>query len=239
MEWWQVLLICIGALIVYIILNVVFYKQFFKRFYDITLSVLALIILGIPLLIVALMVKIKMGSPVLFRQRRIGKGNREFYMLKFRTMTEARDEKGVYLPDTERNTNLGLALRRSSIDELPSLLNIIKGDMSIIGPRPLPVRYLQRYTTEQLRRHEVRPGLSNPATTNGRNSQSWENQFAADVWYANHISLLVDVKSIFDTVKVVFSHKGATADDGDARGEFIGTADVNELSDADGNYMKI
>lgn len=239
MEWWQILLICIGALAVYIILNTLLYKQFFKRFYDVVLSVLALIVFGIPLLIIALLVKIKMGSPVLFKQKRIGKGNKEFYVLKFRTMTEARDEKGVYLPDTERNTKLGLALRRSSADELPSLLNIIRGDMSIIGPRPLPVRYLPRYTAEQLRRHEVRPGLSNPATTNGRNSQSWENQFTADVGYVDHISLWVDIKSIFDTVKVVLSHKGATADDGDARGEFIGTADVNELSDADGNYIKI
>lgn len=216
------------------------YKSFIKRFLDIILSSLALLVLGIPMLVVAALVKKDVGSPVLFGQNRIGKDNKEFKMYKFRSMTDARDENGVYLPDSERITKLGRFIRTTSIDELPSLLNIIKGDMSIIGPRPLPTRYLSRYTDEQRRRHEVRPGLSNPSTVNGRNDQSWEAQFAGDVWYVDNVSFLVDAKSVIDTILVVLTHKGATAADGDCRGEFIGTASVEELkADAEGNFMKL
>lgn len=216
------------------------YKKYVKRFLDIFLSCLALLVLGIPMLIVALLVKLDVGSPVLFGQKRIGKDNKEFKMYKFRSMTNARDENGVYLPDPERITKLGRFIRTTSIDELPSLLNIIKGDMSIIGPRPLPTRYLNRYTNEQKRRHEVRPGLSNPSTVNGRNDQSWESQFAGDVWYVDHVSLAVDAKSVIDTIRVVLNHKGATSSDGDSRGEFIGTASVEDLKiDSEGNYMKL
>ena len=153
------------------------YKCFLKRFFDIILSLIALALLGIPMLIVAVIVLCDVGSPVLFGQRRIGKGNKEFKMWKFRSMTNARDENGVYLPDPERITKFGKFIRLTSIDELPSLFNILKGDMSIIGPRPLPTRYLKRYTEEQKRRHEVRPGLSCPSVVNGRNDQSWEAQF--------------------------------------------------------------
>lgn len=216
------------------------YKKYVKRFLDIFLSGLALLVLGIPMLIVALLVRLDAGSPVLFGQKRIGKDNKEFKMYKFRSMTNARDENGVYLPDPERITKLGRFIRTTSIDELPSLLNIIKGDMSIIGPRPLPTRYLNRYTNEQKRRHEVRPGLSNPSTVNGRNDQSWESQFAGDVWYVDHVSLAVDAKSVIDTIRVVLNHKGATSSDGDSRGEFIGTASVEDLkTDSEGNYMKL
>lgn len=216
------------------------YKRFVKRFLDIILSLLALLVLGIPMLVVALAIRIDMGSPVIFKQRRIGKGNKEFLLLKFRSMTNARDENGVYLPDDQRITKLGRFIRTTSIDELPSLINILKGDMSIIGPRPLPTRYLDRYTPEQLRRHEVRPGLSNVSVVNGRNAQSWENQFASDVWYVDHVSFAVDAKSIFDTIRIVLTREGATAEDGDCRGEFIGTANAEDLqTDAEGNYMKI
>lgn len=217
-----------------------FYAIYVKRILDIFFSLLALLVLGIPMLIVALLILIDMGSPVLFKQKRIGKNDKEFGMMKFRSMTDARDENGVYLPDEDRITRLGNFIRKTSIDELPSLLNIIKGDMSIIGPRPLPVRYLERYTKEQRRRHEVKPGLSNPSTTKGRNLQTWEHQFEGDVWYVDHVSFLVDAKSVFDTIKVVLIRDGATADDGGARGEFIGIANVEDLlTDAEGNYMKL
>ena len=216
------------------------YKSFFKRLIDIVLSVFALVVLGIPMIIVAIIVRFDVGSPVLFGQKRIGKGNREFKMWKFRSMTNARDANGVYLPDPERITKFGSFIRKTSIDELPSLFNILLGDMSIIGPRPLPTRYLNRYTDEQKRRHEVRPGLSCPSVVKGRNDQSWEVQFEGDVWYVDHISFWVDLKSIIDTIGIVLSHKGATASDGSCRGEFIGTASPEELeTDSEGNYMKL
>lgn len=216
------------------------YTKYIKRIFDVVLSALALIVLGIPMLIVAAIVRRDVGSPVLFGQHRIGKDNKEFLMWKFRSMTNERDKNGVFLPDNERITKFGRFIRTTSIDELPSLLNVIKGDMSIIGPRPLPTRYLERYTPEQCRRHEVRPGLSSPSVVKGRNNQSWEAQFEGDIWYVDHVSFLVDVKSIIDTVAIVLNRKGATAADGDSRGEFIGTADIESLkTDSEGNYMKI
>ena len=216
------------------------YKHFFKRLIDVLLSVFALVVLGIPMIIVAIIVRFDVGSPILFGQKRIGKGNKEFKMWKFRSMTNARDANGIYLPDPERITKFGSFIRKTSIDELPSLFNILLGDMSIIGPRPLPTRYLKRYTEEQKRRHEVRPGLSCPSVVKGRNDQSWEAQFEGDVWYVDHISLWVDLKSIIDTIGIVLSHKGATASDGSCRGEFIGTASPEELeTDSEGNYMKL
>lgn len=216
------------------------YSRYIKRILDVFLSIIAIIVLGIPMLIVSLLIRIDMGSPVLFKQKRIGMDNQEFYLMKFRSMSDARDTNGVYLPDTNRITKLGRFIRTTSIDELPSLINIIKGDMSVIGPRPLPTRYKDRYTTEQLRRHEVRPGLSSPSVVNGRNLQTWDDQLKGDVWYADHVSFYVDCKSVIDTIRIVLNHKGATSSDGDSRGEFIGTADVNHLEiDAEGNYMKL
>ena len=216
------------------------YERFLKRPLDCVLSALALIVFSPLLLIIALLIRKNMGSPVLFKQHRIGLNDREFSMYKFRSMTDARDEKGVFLPDNERTTRLGALIRKTSIDELPSLLNILKGDMAIIGPRPLPTRYLDRYTPEQRRRHEVRPGLSNPSTTNGRNSQTWEQQFAGDVWYVDHVTFLTDLKSIIDTIKVVLKREGATAEDGSCRSEFIGTANIEKLkNDCEGNFMKL
>lgn len=217
-----------------------FYAKYIKRILDIILSVFALIVLLIPMGIISLMILINMGRPVIFRQKRIGKDDKEFSLLKFRSMTDDRDENGVYLPDSERITKLGHFIRVTSIDELPSLINIIKGEMSIIGPRPLPVRYLSRYTDEQRRRHEVRPGLSAPSVVNGRNDQSWESEFEIDVWYVDNISFMTDAKSVIDTIKIVLNHKGATSADGDCRGEFIGAARVEDLiTDAEGNYMKL
>lgn len=181
-----------------------------------------------------------MGWPVFFKQNRIGKNEKPFGMYKFRSMTNARDENGVFLPDDQRITKLGNFIRKTSIDELPSLINILVGDMSIIGPRPLPARYLDRYTEDQRRRHEIRPGLSNPSTAHGRNNQTWEQQFSGDVWYVDHVSFATDIQSIIDTIKVVLTHEGATAEDGGARGEFIGTANIEDLkTDAEGNYMKL
>ena len=240
MEWYWILLIVLGSAIVWIALSALLYKPFFKRFYDILLSLFALIVLCPMLLVISIIARIKMGKGIVFKQMRIGKNNKEFKLLKYRTMTNARDENGVFLPDDQRVTKFGNFLRKTSIDELPSLINILKGDMSIIGPRPLPVRYLPRYTEEQKRRHEVRPGLSNPATTHGRNAQTWEEQFKRDVEYVDHVSMWVDIKSIFATVKVVLTHEGATAEDDGARGEFIGIADPKNLGvDEEGNFMKI
>ena len=240
MEWYWILLIVLGSLLVWLVLSVALYKPFFKRFYDILLSLFALIALGIPLIVISIIARVKMGKGILFKQRRIGKNNKEFLLLKYRTMTNDRDENGVFLPDDQRMTKFGNFLRKTSIDELPSLINILKGDMSIIGPRPLPVRYLPRYTEEQKRRHEVRPGLSNPATIHGRNSQTWEEQFKRDVEYVDNLSFWVDLKSIFATIKVVLTREGATAEDDGARGEFIGIADPSTLGiDEEGNFMKI
>lgn len=216
------------------------YEKYFKRLLDFICSLLALIVLSPLLIMVAILICIQMGWPVFFKQNRLGRNEKAFGMYKFRSMTNARDENGVYLPDDQRITKLGNFIRKTSIDELPSLINILTGDMSIIGPRPLPARYLDRYTEEQRRRHEVRPGLSNPSTAHGRNSQTWEQQFEGDVWYVDHVTFKTDVKSIWDTIKVVLNHEGATAEDGGARGEFIGTANIEDLkTDAEGNYMKL
>ena len=149
------------------------YERFVKRPLDFILSGCALIVLSPLLLVVSAMIKKDLGSPIIFKQHRIGLNDEEFSMYKFRSMTDARDENGVYLPDDQRITKLGSFIRKTSIDELPSLFNILKGQMAIIGPRPLPTRYLSRYSPEQRRRHEVRPGLSNPSTVNGRNCQTW------------------------------------------------------------------
>ena len=216
------------------------YERFIKRPLDLFLSLIVLILLSPLMLIVSVLIRLDMGSPVVFKQHRIGRDEREFSMYKFRSMTDERDENGIFLPDDKRITKLGSFIRKTSIDELPSLINIMKGEMAIIGPRPLPTRYLSRYDDRQRRRHEVRPGLSNPSTVNGRNNQSWEAQFEGDVRYVDHVTFLTDVGSIIDTVKIVFTHEGATAGDGGARGEFIGTADPEKLkTDAEGNFMKL
>lgn len=177
------------------------YERFIKRFLDAFLSTGALIVLSPILLIIAVLVRIKLGSPVLFTQDRPGRDEKIFKLYKFRSMTNQRDENGKLLPDDVRLTKFGRILRSTSLDELPELLNIIKGDMAVIGPRPLLVEYLPYYTTEEHHRHDVRPGLTGWAQVNGRNAiHSWEERFQYDLEYVNHISLAMDLKVLFTTV---------------------------------------
>ena len=175
------------------------YTLLFKRIFDILLSVLALLVLSPIMLIVAVLVRTKLGSPVIFKQARPGKDEKIFKLYKFRTMTSATDSKGNLLPDSERLTKFGKFIRSTSLDELPSLLNIIKGDMSIVGPRPLLVEYLPLYNDEQKQRHIVKPGLTGWAQINGRNMSTWEQRFANDVYYVNNMSLLLDTMIISKT----------------------------------------
>ena len=182
------------------------YQKYIKRLLDIIISFTALVILSPVLLIVAFLVRIKLGSPVIFHQDRPGYHEKVFKLCKFRSMTDARDEHGNLLPDEVRLTKFGKALRATSLDELPELWNILKGDMSLIGPRPLLVKYLPLYNEFQRHRHDVRPGLTGWAQINGRNTISWEQRFEYDVYYVNHISFWMDVKILFQTVAVVFRH---------------------------------
>lgn len=184
------------------------YKKFFKRFFDIVLSLLALIVLSPVMLITAILIKIKLGSPVIFKQKRPGKNEKIFTLHKFRTMTDKKDENGNLLPDSERLTKFGKILRSTSIDELPELINIIKGDMSIVGPRPLLVEYLELYSETEKRRHDVRPGLTGLAQVNGRNATTWEERFKYDIEYVNKITFWEDLKIILKTIKKVFVREG-------------------------------
>ena len=179
------------------------YRKFFKRFFDVLLSGCALILLSPVLLIVAVLVRTKLGSPVIFCQERPGKNEKIFKMYKFRSMTDARDENGVLLPDEVRLTRLGRILRSTSLDELPELWNILRGDMSIVGPRPLLVKYLPLYNEEQRHRHDVRPGLTGLSQARGDVDMTWERQFQLDVGYADHVTLAGDVKIVVLTVKRV------------------------------------
>jgi undecaprenyl phosphate N,N'-diacetylbacillosamine 1-phosphate transferase len=186
------------------------YSRIIKRPMDFILSLLAIIILTIiPVLpILAILVRVKLGSPVLFKQKRPGLNEKIFMMYKFRTMTDERDQSGELLPDSVRLTKFGRFLRSTSLDELPELFNICKGDMSIIGPRPLLVQYLPLYNEHQKRRHEVRPGLSGLAQVSGRNAIGWEDKFDLDVYYVDHVSFLGDLKIIFSTLMKVFVREG-------------------------------
>jgi sugar transferase EpsL len=169
------------------------------------------VVLSPLLVVVALLVRVRMGTPVLFRQQRPGRGGRPFVMTKFRTMTDRRDASGALLPDADRLTALGKWLRRTSVDELPELFNVVHGDMSLVGPRPLLMEYLPLYTEEQARRHEVRPGITGWAQVNGRNAVTWEEKFALDVWYVDHRSTRLDVDIMAKTVSQVFSGHGVSA----------------------------
>ena len=189
-----------------------FYKRYIKRLMDFILSLMAIIVLSPILLIVAILVRVKLGGPVLFKQERPGLNEKIFMMYKFRTMTEERDENGVFLPDSVRLTRFGRILRSTSLDELPELFNILKGDMSIIGPRPLLVQYLPLYNAHQKRRHDVRPGLSGLAQVSGRNTISWEDKFSLDVEYVDSVSFLEDWKIIFLTLKKVFIREGINSE---------------------------
>lgn len=183
------------------------YKNVIKRMLDFTLSLLALILLSPVFVIVALLVRIKLGSPVLFTQERPGYHEKIFKMYKFRTMTDEKDEEGYLLPDGERLTSFGKLLRSTSLDELPELINIIKGDMSIVGPRPLLVKYLPYYNDEEHHRHDVRPGLTGLAQVSGRNFLKWENRFEKDIYYINNLSFVMDVKIIYLTIRNVLMRK--------------------------------
>ena len=199
------------------------YKLFFKRFFDFILSLIAIIMLSPVYLIVIVLVRIKLGSPVFFTQKRPGKDEKIFKMYKFRTMTTEVDENGNLLPDDKRLTKFGKLLRSTSLDELPELFNILKGDMSIVGPRPLLVRYLPLYNEYQKHRHDARPGFTGWAQCNGRNSISWEEKFDLDVYYVNHITFLLDVKIILKTVKTVLCREGISSEASATMEEFRGS----------------
>lgn len=180
----------------------------FKRIFDFSASLGGLIILSPVFLCIAVLVRRKLGSPVLFRQERPGRNGRIFTMYKFRTMTDEKDYKGILLPDEDRLPPFGRFLRSTSLDELPELINVLKGDMSLVGPRPLLVRYLERYSPFQARRHEVRPGITGWAQVNGRNAISWEEKFSLDVWYVDNISFLLDMKIILMTLVKIVKREG-------------------------------
>jgi len=198
------------------------YERFVKRPLDCFLSTGALIVFSPILAVTAVLVKLKLGSPVLFTQERPGKDEKIFKLYKFRTMTDERDENGELLPDEVRLTKFGKTLRSTSLDELPELFNIIKGDMSVVGPRPLMPQYLPRYNKRQARRHEVRPGFTGLAQVHGRNAISWEEKFDWDVKYVDHITFLGDWKIIFETVKTVLKREGINAAGEATTKEFMG-----------------
>ena len=180
------------------------YKNYIKRPFDIICSLAAIIVFSWLYIIVAILVRIKLGAPVLFKQERPGKDEKIFMLYKFRTMTDAKDENGDLLPDSVRLTRFGKLLRKTSLDELPEAFNILKGDMSVVGPRPLRVHYLPLYNEHQARRHEVRPGLSGLAQISGRNAITWEEKFDLDVEYVDNITFIGDIKIIFQTVWKAF-----------------------------------
>lgn len=184
------------------------YRKFGKRLFDIVCSLCGLVVLSPMLLILALIMKINLGSPVIFNQERPGHKGKIFKLFKFRSMTNKKDENGNLLSDNERLTFLGKILRTTSMDELPELWNILKGDMSMVGPRPLLVQYLTLYSTEQMHRHDVKPGLTGYAQVNGRNSITWDEKFKLDCWYVDNLSFWLDIKIIFTTFVKVFKRKG-------------------------------
>ena len=206
--------------------KVSFYEKYIKRVLDILCSLAAIILFCWLFAIVALLVRIKLGSPVIFKQPRPGKDEKVFMLRKFRSMTDETDDKGELLPDEMRLTRFGRFLRSTSLDELPELWDILIGNMSIIGPRPLLVKYLPLYNDEQRRRHEVRPGLTGWAQVHGRNLTSWEERFAYDTDYVDHLSFALDVKIVFMTVHCVFAREGISAEGSATMEAFTGTEAV-------------
>lgn len=199
------------------------YEKYVKRMLDIVLSLTFILLFWWVYVIISLLVRVKLGSPVLFRQQRPGKDGKIFDMIKYRTMTDQRDEKGELLPDEMRLTKFGKLLRATSLDELPEIFLILKGDLSIIGPRPLLVSYLPLYNEHQKRRHEVKPGLTGYAQVNGRNAISWEEKFDLDVWYVDHVSFVTDIKILFKTVQVVFKRSGISSGTSETMEAFVGS----------------
>lgn len=199
-------------------------KTRYKRPLDLVVASIATLFLSPVLFVVGVLVYWKLGSPILFRQQRPGLHGKPFTLLKFRTMTDARDADGNLLPDEQRLTSFGRFLRRTSLDELPELFNVLKGDMSLVGPRPLLMQYLDRYTPQQMRRHEVKPGITGWAQVNGRNALSWEQKFTLDVWYVDHLSLWLDLKIILLTIWKVLRREGISQDGFATMPEFTGLA---------------
>ena len=250
MEWYWILVIVLGSIVLWLLLSILLYRPFFKRFYDILLSGLALFFLAIPLLVLALLVRKKLGKPVIFAQERPGKKGKLFKIYKFRSMLspQTRDgkiltdkerlecvEKGIdILTDEERLTKFGRKLRALSLDELPELWNIFKGDMSIVGPRPLATIYLPYYTQEEFHRHDVRPGLTGYAQVHGRNTVSWTKKFEYDLHYVKKYSFFGDIKILFETVFVVLKH--SDIGQGDERPESF--CDVRQREWDEGKVIK-
>lgn len=203
-----------------------FYERYIKRPQDFALSVAATIALSPVIALTAGVIRLELGRPVIFKQQRPGLNGKPFTLYKFRTMTNERDSEGNYLPDEQRLGKLGATLRSLSIDELPSLFNVIRGDLSIVGPRPLLMQYLPRYNEHQMMRHEVRPGLTGYAQVHGRNAISWEEKFNYDVEYVKHITFLRDWQIIFQTVLVVLKREGISAADSATMEEFLGNTEI-------------
>lgn len=199
-----------------------------KRLFDIVLASLALLLLSPLLLLVALLVRLLLGSPILFRQTRPGLGAQPFQIAKFRTMTDRRDANGELLPDRERLTAFGRFLRSTSLDELPELWNVIRGDMSLVGPRPLLMEYVPLYNEAQMRRHEVRPGITGWSQVNGRNSVSWDDRFADDLWYVENRTMALDLKILFLTLVAVLKRDGIDAQEGVPMPKFAGNGGARE-----------
>ncbi len=196
---------------------------FTKRAFDVSVALTALIVLLPLLVILAILVRVNLGAPIFFRQDRPGLHGKTFTLLKFRTMTSARDENGNLLPDEKRLTRFGQLLRSTSLDELPELLNVLRGEMSLVGPRPLLIEYLDRYSPEQARRHDVLPGITGWAQVNGRNAISWEKRFALDVWYVDHRSLWLDLRILARTVKKVVEREGISEEGHATMSMFMGS----------------
>ena len=226
--WWGIALIALAALFMLVALSALLYRQFFKRFYDILLSGLAILALSPVILALIVLGAIKMKGNPFFTQLRPGKNEKIFRLVKFRTMTCEKDENGNLLPDEKRLTRYGKILRSTSLDELPELFNIFAGQMSIVGPRPLLVKYLALYNDEQKHRHDVRPGLTGLAQVKGRNAISWEERFKLDVEYVRHISLWGDIKIIFGTVFAVFKRSGISSETSATMEEFTGSEAVSD-----------
>jgi len=210
----------------------------FKRFMDFIAALFLLLVLGIPIAVLALLVRWKLGTPVLFRQQRPGQRGQLFTMLKFRSMTDAYAASGARLPDSDRLTTFGRKLRRTSLDELPELWNVVRGDMSLVGPRPLLVEYLAYYTAEQSRRHEVRPGITGWSQVNGRNATDWETQFRQDVWYVDHRSWRLDLRILWLTIGKVLGGADVAQAGRATRDPFRGLGGARIGSDAAPDSMK-
>ena len=230
MTWWQILLICIGAVAIWIALSALLYKQFFKRFYDFFLSLFGIMFLSPLLILLTIIGSVAMQGNPFFTQERPGKKGKNgkekiIKLIKFRSMSNKKDADGNLLPDGQRLNRYGKFLRATSLDELPELLNILKGDMSLVGPRPLLVKYLPLYNEEQKHRHDVRPGLTGYAQAHGRNAVTWEEKFKMDIWYTKHISLFRDLKIIRDTVFTVLKRNGIHSETSTTMEEFKGTCE--------------